>query len=142
MASHGTDQLLVQRLLGCRSKWDAQRALMLDATLIVLQFAFFLVLGLCLFAFYGGQSDRGSSGCGRSDEIFPKFIVEHLPSGLAGLVIAGVLASAMGTLSSSISSLASASFLDLFRPLRRGRELSARQEVAWSRVFTFLWGWP
>lgn len=139
MASHGTDQLLVQRLLGCRSKWDAQRALMLDATLIVLQFAFFLVLGLCLFAFYGGQS-LADLGLRTSDEIFPKFIVENLPSGLAGLVVAGVLASAMGTLSSSISSLASATFLDLFRPLRRGRELGPREEVAWSRVFTLLWG--
>ncbi|MDP2955518.1 MAG: sodium:solute symporter [Longimicrobiales bacterium] len=139
MASHGTDQLLVQRLLGCRSKWDAQRALMLDATLIVLQFAFFLVLGLCLFAFYGGQS-LDALGLRSSDEIFPKFIVENLPSGLAGLVIAGVLASAMGTLSSSISSLASATFLDLFRPLRRGKELTPRQEVGWSRVFTLVWG--
>jgi SSS family transporter len=139
MASHGTDQLLVQRLLGCRSKWDAQRALMLDATLIVLQFAFFLVLGLCLFAFYGGRS-LAELGLRSSDEIFPKFIVENLPSGLAGLVVAGVLASAMGTLSSSISSLASATFLDLFRPLRRGKELGPREEVAWSRVFTLGWG--
>jgi solute:Na+ symporter, SSS family len=55
-------------------------------------------------------------------------------------VIAGVLASAMGTLSSSISSLASAAFLDLFRPLRRGKELGPREEVAWSRVFTLVWG--
>jgi SSS family transporter len=139
MASHGTDQLLVQRLLGCRSKWDAQRALMLDASLIVLQFAFFLVLGLCLFAFYEGQSLE-QLGLRSWDEVFPKFIVGNLPSGLAGLVIAGVLASAMGTLSSSISSLASATFLDLFRPLRRGRELGPREEVAWSRIFTLVWG--
>lgn len=139
MASHGTDQLLVQRLLGCRTKWDAQRALMLDASLIVLQFAFFLVLGLCLFAFYQGQSLE-ALGLRSFDEVFPKFIVENLPTGLAGLVIAGVLASAMGTLSSSISSLASATFLDLFRPLRRGKELTQRQELGWSRVFTLVWG--
>jgi SSS family solute:Na+ symporter len=109
MASHGTDQLLVQRLLGCRSRWDSQRALMLDATFIVLQFAFFLLLGLCLFAFYGGVSYQ-ALGLSSSDEVFPKFIVENLPTGVAGLVIAGVLASAMGTLSSSISALASSSF--------------------------------
>jgi SSS family transporter len=139
MASHGTDQLLVQRLLGCRSKWDAQRALMLDASLIVLQFAFFLVLGLCLFAFYEGQSLE-QLGLRSWDEVFPKFIVGNLPSGLAGLVIAGVLASAMGTLSSSISSLASATFLDLFVPLRRGRKLGPREEIAWSRIFTLVWG--
>lgn len=139
MASHGTDQLLVQRLLGCRSKWDSQRALMLDAGFIVLQFAFFLLLGLCLYAFYGGAPLQ-QLGLASSDEVFPKFIVENLPSGLAGLVVAGVLASAMGTLSSSISSLASSTFLDLFKPTVRGRSLDAAGELRWSRLFTLLWG--
>ena len=139
MASHGTDQLLVQRLLGCRTRWDSQRALMLDATFIVLQFAFFLVLGLCLFAFYGGVPFH-QLGLKSSDEIFPKFIVENLPSGIAGLVVAGVLASAMGTLSSSISSLASSTYLDLFKRTARGRSLNEKQEVVWSKLFTLLWG--
>jgi solute:Na+ symporter, SSS family len=139
MASHGTDQLLVQRLLGCRSRWDSQRALMLDATLIVLQFAFFLVLGICLFAFYGGVSYQ-QLGLSSSDEIFPKFIVENLPTGIAGLVIAGVLASAMGTLSSSISSLASSTFLDLFKMTARGRSLDQAAEIRWSRILTLFWG--
>jgi len=139
MASHGTDQLLVQRLLGCRSRWDSQRALMLDATFIVLQFAFFLLLGLCLFAFYGGVSYQ-ALGLSSSDEVFPKFIVENLPTGVAGLVIAGVLASAMGTLSSSISALASSSFLDLVKLTRSGRSLNPSQEVHWSRLLTLGWG--
>lgn len=139
MASHGTDQLLVQRLLGCRSKWESQKALMLDATVIVLQFAFFLVLGLCLYAFYGGVSFQ-QLGLKTFDEIFPKFIIENLPSGIAGLVVAGVLASAMGTLSSSISSLASSSYLDLFKLSARGQGLNEASEVRWSRIFTLLWG--
>jgi SSS family transporter len=139
MASHGTDQLLVQRLLGCRSRWDSQRALMLDATAILLQFAFFLVLGLCLYAFYGGVT-VAQLGLASSDEVFPKFIVENLPTGVAGLVVAGVLASAMGTLSSSISSLASATYLDLFQFTALGRSLDERGEVRWSRIFTLLWG--
>jgi SSS family solute:Na+ symporter len=139
MASHGTDQLLVQRLLGCRSQGESQRALMLDAAFIVLQFAFFLVLGLCLYAFYGGAPLR-DLGLVSSDEIFPKFIIENLPTGISGLVIAGVLASAMGTLSSSISSLASSSYLDLFRMTARGKRLDAKSEVAWSRAFTLFWG--
>jgi SSS family solute:Na+ symporter len=105
----------------------------------VLQFAFFLVLGLCLYAFYGGRSIE-QLGLRSWDEIFPRFIVDELPTGLAGLVIAGVLASAMGTLSSSISALASATYLDLFQPLRRGRPLGPREQVAWSRGFTLLWG--
>jgi SSS family transporter len=139
MASHGTDQLLVQRLLGCKTPQDSQRALILDATLIVIQFAFFLLLGLCLFAFYGGVPFQ-QLGLKTSDEIFPKFIVENLPSGVAGLVVAGVLASAMGTLSSSISSLASSTYLDLFKMTARGKSLSEKQEVVWPRLFTLMWG--
>ena len=139
MASHGTDQLLVQRLLGCKSRWESQKALMLDATFIVLQFAFFLVLGLCLYAFYQGAS-VAQLGLKSSDEVFPKFIVENLPTGIAGLVIAGVLASAMGTLSSSISSLASSTFLDLFRLTPKGKALDQKAEVIWSRALTLFWG--
>lgn len=139
MASHGTDQLLVQRLLGCKTKWDSQRALMLDATFIVIQFGFFLVLGLCLYAFYNGVPFQ-ELGLKSSDEIFPKFIVENLPTGIAGLVVAGVLASAMGTLSSSISSLASSTFLDLFKFTARGKNLDEKTEVVWSKRFTLLWG--
>ena len=139
MASHGTDQLLVQRLLGCKSRRDSQRALVLDATAIVIQFAFFLLLGLCLYAFYGGQSYQ-QLGLATSDEIFPKFIVEQLPPGIAGLVVAGVLASAMGTLSSSISSLASSSFLDFFKLSVKGKSLDQRSEIRWSRLLTLGWG--
>jgi len=139
MASHGTDQLLVQRLLGCRSRWDSQRALMLDAVFIALQFAFFLILGLCLYAFYHGATIE-QLGLKSTDEVFPKFIVESLPSGLAGLLISGVLASAMGSLSSSISALASSTHLDLFRLTRRGTSLDAKQELRWSRSFTLFWG--
>src|SRR3989442_7296241 len=139
MASHGTDQLLVQRLLGCKSRWDSQRALMLDAAFIVLQFAFFLVLGLCLFAFYRGVPVQGL-GLQSTDEIFPKFIVDYLPSGIKGLVIAGLFASAMGTLSSAISSLASSSFLDIIKKSPAGRLMDASREMRWSRILTLFWG--
>lgn len=139
MASHGTDQLLVQRLLGCRTRRESQKALILDASVIIIQFAFFLILGLCLYAFYNGAPLQ-ALGLKSSDEIFPKFIVEQLPVGLAGLVVAGVLASAMGTLSSSISSLASSTFLDLFKLTARGRSLDERTEIIWSKRFTLLWG--
>jgi SSS family solute:Na+ symporter len=139
MASHGTDQLLVQRLLGCRSMRESQKALILDASFIVVQFGFFLVLGLCLYAFYGGAS-YAALGLKSSDEVFPWFIVRQLPSGLAGLLVAGVLASAMGTLSSSISSLASSSFLDLFRLTRKGEPLGERAELRVSRLLTLFWG--
>jgi Na+/proline symporter len=112
---------------------------MLDAGFIVVQFAFFLLLGLCLFAYYGGVPFE-QLGLRSSDEIFPKFIAESLPTGLAGLVIAGVLASAMGTLSSSISSLASSTYLDIFKMSSKGKSLVVKNELAWSRAFTLLWG--
>jgi len=146
MASHGTDQLLVQRLLGCKTQKESQKALMLDASVIVLQFAFFLFLGLCLFAYYKGVSFNqlvlSSTGQNltSSDEIFPKFIVENLPIGIKGVVIAGVLASAMGTLSSAISSLASSTYLDLFKMTTRGKKIEPKREIVWSRIFTLLWG--
>jgi SSS family solute:Na+ symporter len=139
MASHGTDQLLVQRLLGCRTARDSQKALLLDAGFIVIQFAFFLLLGLCLYAFYGGVP-FAQLGLKSSDEIFPTFILTQLPSGLAGLLIAGVLASAMGTLSSSISSLASSTFLDIVKITGRGARLAPASEIRWSRLLTVLWG--
>jgi SSS family transporter len=146
MASHGTDQLLVQRLLGCKTMRDSQKALMLDASVIVVQFAFFLFLGLCLHAFYQGAPFKelvmNSTGANltSSDEIFPKFIVENLPTGVAGIVIAGVLASAMGTLSSAISSLASSTYLDLFKISSKGKTLDQKKEMYWSRIFTLFWG--
>lgn len=160
MASHGTDQLLVQRLLGCKTVRDSQKALILDASVILIQFAFFLFLGLCLYAFYQGTPFNNlvlkSTGANLSspDEIFPKFIVEMLPTGIAGLVIAGVLASAMGTLSSAISSLASSTYLDLFkRKIEKNNITSSPSglpdgeagrtggaELFWSRIFTLLWG--
>jgi SSS family transporter len=144
MASHGTDQLLVQRLLGCKTKKDSQKALMLDASLIVLQFAFFMFLGLCLFAYYKGAAfnslvlNNTGLNLTSSDEIFPKFIVENLPSGISGLVIAGILASAMGTLSSAISSLASSTYLDLFANVKSNKFRS--REIFWSKIFTLFWG--
>jgi SSS family solute:Na+ symporter len=146
MASHGTDQLLVQRLLGCKTKKESQKALMLDASVIVIQFAFFLFLGLCLYAFYQGAPFKElvmkSTGLKltSSDEIFPKFIVENLPTGIAGLVIAGVLASAMGTLSSAISSLASSTYLDLFHSSKKNKDMDPKREMFWSKIFTLLWG--
>ncbi len=139
MASHGTDQLLVQRLLGCKSKRDSQKALMLDASFILIQFLFFLLLGICLYAFYNGATIE-QLGLKSTDEVFPKFIVENLPVGVFGFVIAGVLASAMGSLSSSISSLASSTYLDLFMSGSKEKHISEKQGIFWSRIFTLLWG--
>jgi SSS family solute:Na+ symporter len=111
MASHGVDHLIVQRLLASRSLGDARKALVTSGFVVVAQFALFLFIGLGLHVFYRGRAFASP------DEIFPTFIVEHLPAGITGLVIAAILAAAMSTIASSLNSLASAATHDLYAPL-------------------------
>lgn len=116
MASHGTDQLIVQRLLTCRDVVQSRRALIGSGFAVIVQFALFLLVGLGLWVFFEGQDFA------RSDEIFARFIIAEMPVGVRGLLIAGVFAAAMSSLSSSINSLASASAYDFWGPLvGRGR---------------------
>jgi SSS family solute:Na+ symporter len=110
-ASHGTDHLIVQRLLATRSLKDSRRALVGSGVLVIGQFALFLLVGTMLWA---AGVDHGT---GSSDLLYPEFIAGQLPLGLAGLVIAGVLAAAMSTVASSLNSLASAATHDFYAPL-------------------------
>jgi SSS family solute:Na+ symporter len=136
MASHGTDQLIVQRLLSCRSLGDARKALISSAFFVMIQFGIFLAVGALMWVYYGGQ-DVLILGLTRADEIFPKFIVEQLPTGLAGLVLAGILAAAMSTLSSSLNALASSSLNDLLG--KRAAGLDEASGLRWSRLLTLGW---
>jgi Na+/proline symporter len=115
-ASHGTDHLIVQRLLATRSLGDARRALVGSGILVIVQFALFLFVGTMLWA--AGAADPTLSG----DQLYPTFVVRQLPPGLAGLVVAGLLAAAMSTVSSSLNSLASATTHDFYAPLARQRD--------------------
>jgi Na+/proline symporter len=107
-ASHGTDHLIVQRLLATRSPRDARVALVGSGVMVMFQFTLFLLVGVAIWS--AGLAPAGVPG----DELFPRFVVEHLPAGLSGLVIAGILAAAMGTHSSAINSLASSATHDLY----------------------------
>jgi solute:Na+ symporter, SSS family len=128
-ASHGTDHLIVQRLLATRSLRDARLALVGSGIMIIGQFSLFLLVGSAIWA--AGLAPANVPG----DELFPSFVLHHLPTGLAGLVVAGILAAAMGTHSSAINSLASSATHDLYASwtgrrdpvhlLRVGRLLSA-----------------
>lgn len=132
MASHGADQLIVQRLLAAHRLADARRALIGSGLAVILQFALFLVIGIGLWAFYGGQQFA------TPDEIFPRFIVEVMPAGLTGLVIAAILAAAMSTVSGSLNSLAAATVHDIYLPLT-GRAGSDPGLLRVSRIFTLAW---
>jgi len=115
MASHGTDQIIVQRLLTVGSLRGSRRALIGSGVIVLFQMALFLFLGVLLHGFYGGLSVQ-ELGLTKADEIFPKFIIERVPTGLSGLIVAGLLAAAMSTLSGSVNSLASSAVNDLYKP--------------------------
>ena len=132
MASHGTDQLIVQRLLTCRDLKASQKALVGSGALVILQFAIFLMVGIGLWAFYEGREFR------IADEIFATFMIEELPVGITGLLIAGVFAAAMSSLSSSINSLASTAAYDFWAPLHKCEDDEFRVLRA-GRVFTLIW---
>ncbi|MQA14106.1 MAG: sodium:solute symporter [Pseudonocardiaceae bacterium] len=135
MASHGADQLIVQRLLACRTLADGQRALIASGVVVGLQFALFLLIGSMLWIFYRGASPD-ALGLSTGDELFPTFIVDELPAGVAGLLIAAILAAAM---SSSLNSLATSTVTDLYQRIAR-RELSDDAALRHARVWTLVWG--
>ncbi len=140
MASHGTDQLIVQRLLTCNNLKDSQKALITSGISIIFQFALFLALGLLLYVFYRGQAaGLNYEFVADPDAIFPKFIVEALPAGLSGLIIAGIFAAAMSTLSGSLNSLASSSMLDIYKS-RFGKNNTPQRDLLISRIITVAWG--
>jgi len=115
-ASHGTDHLIVQRLLACGDLGKARKALVTSGFLVMFQFLLFLGAGLALFAYYSGASIT-QLGLQNPDEISLKFIKEVMPIGLSGLIIAGLFAAAMSTLSSSLAALSSTTLYDLIPSL-------------------------
>jgi SSS family transporter len=137
MASHGADQIMVQRYLCSRSLGEARTALVLSGLVVLLQFTLFLLIGIGLFVLVRIGQMYPPAGT-RNDEVFGYFIVHNLPVGLVGLVIAAVLAAAMSTLASSLNSSASATVTDFYRPLRPGCDEAHYLRV--SRGMTVFWG--
>ncbi len=130
MASHGTDQLIIQRLLSINKLKDAKKAVITSGVLVFMQMVLFLLIGLGLFAFYGKINIK-------PDEIFVKFIIGKIPAGFSGLIIAGVFAAAISTIAGSINSMASSSVYDLFYP--NVNKLERKKEMLISRGFSVLW---
>jgi SSS family solute:Na+ symporter len=134
-ASHGTEQLLVQRLLAAPSERQSRAALFASWVVIFIQFTLFLIIGVCLFTLY---ADRHWNPPDVPDKIYPLFIWEHLPTGIAGLVIAAILAAAMSNLSAALNSLASTTVMDFWKPLSQPRDdahwlsISRYATVAWA----------
>ncbi|MGH9448956.1 MAG: sodium:solute symporter [Terriglobia bacterium] len=136
-ASDGTDQLIVQRLLAARSKRQSQTALLASGGIILFQFALFLVIGVVLFTYYHHFSP--SIHFKRPDQIYPFFVIHSLPVGLAGLLVAAMIAAGMANLSAALNALSSTSVMDFYRPwIRPGRPEKHYMQV--SRGMTIFWG--
>lgn len=131
MASHGADQLIVQRLLALQNLRKSQLAIVTSGIIIVFQFAIFLSIGFLLYNFYGTLDIK-------SDEVLPKFIITQLPTGLSGIIIAGIFAAALSTLAGSISSLSSSTMIDLFLNNKKNL-LDEKTKLLYSRWFTIFW---
>ncbi|MFZ0735189.1 MAG: sodium:solute symporter [Candidatus Sulfotelmatobacter sp.] len=132
-ASHGTDQLIVQRLLAARGEKQSVTALLSSGIAIFFQFALFLIVGVLLWAYYRTPS----SAFGRPDRIYPTFIVTRMPHGISGLLIAAILAAAMSNLSAALNSLSSSAIMDFYASFRP--QSDERTKMRLSRMATFFW---
>ena len=128
MSTHGADQLIVQKLLATKSLKTARKALTASGIVVIIQFLLFLMLGAGLYLFYGKLNIK-------SDEVFPKFIIEQLPVGISGFVIAGLLAAALSTLAASISSMSSSTIFDLFP--RKAEKLKSNSSII--TILSLVW---
>lgn len=128
---------MVQRYLASGSRRDSQVALVLSGVVVFFQFALFLLIGVMLFAFY--RHFPPAQEIRQADQVFPLFIVNHMPTGLSGLVVAAVFAAAMSTLSSCLNSLSSATTNDFYR-VYLVPKASDTHYLRMSRVFTLIWG--
>ena len=135
-ASHGTEQLMVQRLLSARNEKESRAALFASWFVILFQFTLFLVIGLCLFVYY---RDTGMTPPKVLDSVYPEFIWKNLPVGVAGLVIAAILAAAMSNLSAALNALASTTVMDFYKPLTGGSKSEAFY-LKMARMATLVWG--
>jgi SSS family solute:Na+ symporter len=133
LASHGTDQLIVQRLLAARNQRQSATALLSSGVAIFFLFTLFLTIGVMLFGFYHVPSGN----FGKADRIYPTFIITEMPHGISGLLIAAILAAAMSNLSAALNSLSSTSIIDFY--LQRYPQVDELRKIRLSRIATFLW---
>src|ERR1700739_4052928 len=139
MTSHGTDQLMVQRMLAAKNLKESRTALLSSGVVIFVQFAMFLLIGAGLWVFYGMHPGAlaAAGGAGGGNRIFPGFIVQEMPRGVAGLLIAAILAAAMSNLSAALNSLSSTTVVDFYMGFRPTAD--DRERMIVSRASTVLW---
>ena len=138
-ASHGTEQLMVQRLLAAKSERQSRAALFASWVVIFFQFTLFLFIGLLLYAHYQTAHLPAPAPL---DRLYPEFIWRNLPIGIAGLAIAAILAAGMSNLSAALNALASTTIMDFYKPLtqRLRHEHPESHFLQLARWATVAWG--
>lgn len=117
ITTYGTDQTIVQRYLTTATEHEARKGVYVNAALTIPATILFFLVGTALWAFYRHYPAELSMAVRDSDAILPWYISTQLPSGVLGLIIAGLFAAAMSTLSSSMNSAATAFVTDIYRKL-------------------------
>ncbi|SPF39418.1 SSS sodium solute transporter superfamily [Candidatus Sulfopaludibacter sp. SbA4] len=134
-ASHGTDQLMVQRLLSARDERQSRAALLTSWVVICVQFTLFLLIGVLLYVYYGDQRLAAPK---QMDRIYPEFVWNNMPVGIAGLIVAAILAAAMANISAALNSLSSTTVVDFLR--QRAPQMSEGRALKVARFATVGWG--
>ena len=134
LATHGTDQFFVQRLLAARSAVAAARGLITSGIIVFAQFTLFLIIGVMLYVYY--QHFPPATPILRDDAVLPTFIAEVLTNGTAGFIIAAIIAAA---LSPSLNAMAATTVNDFYRQYV-SLEINDADLLRISRLATIGWG--
>ncbi|MGW4072471.1 sodium:solute symporter [Streptomyces asiaticus] len=137
MASHGSDQLIVQRILATRTLRDGQKAMIASGVFVTVQFAAFSLVGALLWSYNQGRSFK-ELGLASSDNLYPDFILHGLPVVVSGLIVAGILGAAMGSLSSALNSMSNSTVADIIHSFFRSAP-SEEFLLRLARVMTLVW---
>ncbi|ADV63831.1 SSS sodium solute transporter superfamily [Isosphaera pallida ATCC 43644] len=141
MATHGTDQLMVQRYLAARGPRQAAAALITSGFVVAGQFALFLVIGVALAAYFASDPALAVTAPAKADAAFATFLTSPaMPTGVRGVIVAALIAAAMSTLSSSLTASSASTVSDLILPCLHPEARRSKTVLRLSMGLTVVWG--
>ena len=140
ITTYGTDQTIVQRYLTTKTEKEARKGVYTNAILCIPSTLLFFFVGTCLYVFFKHNPSELSAATSNPDAILPWYVSMHIPAGVKGLVIAGIFAAAMSTLSASMNSAATAFVTDIFPKIQRSAELDSLKVAKRATLFIGIIG--
>ena len=131
LQNYGIDQNYVQRYHTAKTEREAKHAALFGGWLYIPVSALFFLIGTCLYSYYQVLPDpevAAFEAAGKTDYVFPYFMVHSLPHGLTGLLIASVFAAGMSTVATSVTSCSTIILTDYWMRLRRSISLPGREK--------------